>query len=246
MFRLISILLVIIFAVSLILNWYLFQQSQQYYLQLNQTRLDPLGLTVYDTSIKNLSDKPEVVFFGDSRAEDWHAPKLLSQFDFVNRGIGAQTSSQVLYRFERHIVPLQPQVVIIQVGINDLKTIPLFPHQKETIIANCKANIAQIVSESVALDSTVILTTIFPVGEPPLMRQPFWSPDVTQAVDEVNDYLKTLQEANVIILDTYPILGDDDGKIQPRYAKDLLHLNENGYHALNVELAILLRSIDFQ
>lgn len=40
---------------------------------------------------------------------------------------GAQTSAQVVWRFAEHIAPLQPDKIILQVGINDLKTIPLFP-----------------------------------------------------------------------------------------------------------------------
>jgi lysophospholipase L1-like esterase len=45
-------------------------------------------------------------------------------FSFVNRGINTQTSAQVLGRFDKHVVPLHPNIVIVQVGINDLKTIP--------------------------------------------------------------------------------------------------------------------------
>jgi len=65
-----------------------------------------------------------VVFFGDSRAYDWPAPSGLEGLEFVNRGIGNQTTAQVLGRFEAHIAPLHPQVVVLQVGINDLKLIP--------------------------------------------------------------------------------------------------------------------------
>ncbi len=53
---------------------------------------------------------------------------------FVNRGIGNQTTAQVLGHFHAHVAPLHPQTIILQVGINDLKTIPLFPEQAETII----------------------------------------------------------------------------------------------------------------
>src|SRR5262245_33846548 len=81
---------------SLTLNFYLFNQARQYYLQLNQTRLDPLGLNNYpleaNSQLFTNSDKISVVFFGDSRAASWPSPSSLSRFNFINRGIGAQTS----------------------------------------------------------------------------------------------------------------------------------------------------------
>ena len=70
-------------------------------------------------------------------------------------------------------------------------TIPLFAERKEAIVANCQANIGQIVDLATGLDATVILTTVFPVGKVPLARRPFWSKNVPLAVDEVNPRIPT-------------------------------------------------------
>src|SRR5437870_3849107 len=90
---------------SLVLNAWLAVQARQYYLELNQTRLDPLGLNAYPGGSRG-PGTPEpgvspgtVVFFGDSRAAQWPAPELAG-FTFANRGIGAQTSAQALQRFD--------------------------------------------------------------------------------------------------------------------------------------------------
>ncbi|MEQ8753679.1 MAG: GDSL-type esterase/lipase family protein [Coleofasciculus sp. G1-WW12-02] len=169
----------------------------------------------------------------------WVAPAKLNGFSFINRGIGNQTSTQVLGRFEQHILPLNTDIIVVQVGINDLKAIPLFPQQKATIISNCKANIQQIVARSLNRDATVILTTIFPIGPVPLIRQPFWSPDVAQAVKEVNAYLYSLKAKNVLILDAYSLLGENQ-QVQSQYVYDTLHINRRGYKALNQELTKML------
>ena len=58
----------------------------------------------------------------------------------------------------------------------------------DSIITNCRKNIKRIVDESKDLGATVILTTIFPVGEAPIQRQPFWSDDIRLAVNEMNVY----------------------------------------------------------
>jgi lysophospholipase L1-like esterase len=243
LFRLALLACFVALVVSLAFNVLLFFQARYYYLQLNQTNLDPLGLRAFSTDSLThnvpAASTTTVVFFGDSRAAQWPVPAKLKGFSFVNRGISNQTSAQVLGRFDRHVVSLRPNIILVQVGINDLKTIPLFPERKAAIISNCKTNIQQIVTRSVNSGATVILTTIFPIGPVPLTRQPFWSPDVAQAVSEVNTYLYSLKARNVLILDAYSLLAKN-GQVQSNYVDDTLHINERGYKALNQELTHVL------
>lgn len=231
--------------VSAVLNVAFFNRGKFYYLALNETRLDPLGLNEYPTDIDRMNfaipGKPMVVFFGDSRAAEWSAPPDLARFQFINRGIGAQTSGQVLMRFDYHVKPLSPDVIVVQVGINDLKTIPLFPDRKETIVAACKQNIKGIVDRSLGAGVMVVLTTIFPVGEIPLERRPFWSADVELAVDEVNAYLRSLAAPNVVVFDSYSILANRSDRHE--MYKDELHLKASGYEVLNSALSPLLETL---
>lgn len=243
---LIIALLSILLLTSIVLNWLLFARARQYYLQLNETRLDPIGLSYFpsvaDQQRFTGSGKTLVVFFGDSRIADWPSPNL-AQFEFINRGISSQTSAQALQRFDYHVTPLRPQIVILQICINDLKAIPLFPERKEIIIAECKQNIQQIVAQSIEIGAIVILTTVFPIGEVPIERRFVWSADVTEAIDDVNTYIHSLEAKNIVILDAYLILADD-GITQDRFAKNLLHLNLDGYEALNHELVNILANLE--
>jgi lysophospholipase L1-like esterase len=242
------ILLIIALVNSIALNFLLFRQGQWYYLMLSSSNLDPLGLSFYpmdDEQSPPHSNQRRVVFLGDSRAADWPAPDL-AQFEFVNRGIGNQTSAQVAQRFDYHVKPLQPDIVVVQVGINDLKTLPLFPGQKQSIIAHCKENIQQMAIRSNRLGTTVVLTTIFPAGKVPIERSPFWSDDVRLAVDEVNRYIRSLAGEKVIVFDAFAVLASEGGTIRPEYSQDTLHLNARGYEKLNVELARLLTTLDLR
>ena len=145
-----------------------------------------------------------------------------------------------MQRFASHVRSLQPNIVIIQVGVNDLKTVALFPESRDSIVANCRENIKRIVDESKSLGATVILTTIFPVGEAPIQRKPFWSDDIESAVNEVNVYINTLAEDKVIIFDAFSILANSQGMMLQKYASDELHLNNQGYEILNKELVKLV------
>ncbi|MEL6384877.1 MAG: GDSL-type esterase/lipase family protein [Cyanobacteria bacterium J06626_18] len=226
---------------SLFLNMRLFNHAAHYYRELNKTQLDPLGLDEYPINADHstASQKPRLVFLGDSRVAGWPFPAS-DRYEFINRGIGGQTSVQVSQRFDQHVRSLQPDAVLIQVCINDLKAMGLFPNRADAIVANCKANIQKMIEASKEVEAIVILTTIFPVGSVPLERQPFWSEAIGEAVEEVNDDLLALADDQVIVLDTVAILADSEGQLLPEYSKDELHLNAQGYAALNDELTRLL------
>lgn len=242
--RLAIILLALALSGSVALNGFLFWQGQQYYRSLNANQLDPLGLDVYASAEEPspAAGQIRVVFFGDSRASMWPAPDLAG-YQFINRGIGNQTSAQALGRFDRDVASLRPQIVIVQIGINDLKAIPLFPEQQTAIVADCEANIRQMVERARTLDATVILTTLFPLGEVPLERRPFWSPAVAGAVDEVNEFIRSLAGDGIIVLDAVPILADETGTARREYSRDLLHYNATGYEALNAALKEVLAQL---
>ena len=233
-----------VLCASMITNVALYKELLKYYKLLYAAELDPLGLS-YFQSDNNLqgNNKPIVIFFGDSRAAQWIAPQT-DDFIFVNRGIGNQTSAQVLLRFEEHVKALHPDVVIVQVCINDLKTIPLFPERKDEIIGTCEANIKSILQKSLELNSTVILTTVFPTsGSVPLTRQLVWSDDVYDGITEVNDFILNYHDDGVIIFDSAKILSNPEGNTKSEYVYDLLHLNASGYYALNMELIQILEGL---
>ena len=231
---------------SIFLNLFLYSSLKRYYTLLYTVELDPLGLSYFQnepdqSNIDETSSK--VVLFGDSRAAQWPNPHL-EEFTFVNRGIGNQTSAQVANRFNEHVKPIQPDIVVLQVGINDLKTIPLFPGREQKIISNCEANIEKIVQDSLETGSTVILTTIFPAGQIPLHRRLVWSNEISIAIEEVNHFIRNLEQDQVIIFDAAAILLDTNGQMRQEYGFDELHLNEAGYEALNLELVKILNSLE--
>lgn len=238
----VTLLFVLVVLASLGLNGYLFLKAKQYYVELNGTRLDPLGLSVYPSAeIEAESEGITAVFFGDSRAAQWPNPEGLDGYRFFNRGIGSQTSVQVTARFQAHVAPLQPDIIILQMCINDLKTIPLFPQNESAIIQNCLANIDQVLAEAEQLGAKVILTTVFPVGEVPLERKIVWSPAIGEAVKTVNEQIYAKASDTVFIFDAYELLVADRGLLNRDFAFDELHLNDAGYEQLNQQLIQFLR-----
>lgn len=228
---------------SVYLNAILLRAAVHYYRLFNKVSLDPLGLSNYTQRRPLSSVTPRIVFIGDSRAAGWAQPYGADEMQFINRGIGAQTTAQVLGRFEQHVADLEPDIVIIQAGINDLKAIPLFPERADDIIATCQKNLRELTSRSLALGARVIITSIFPAGDTPLQRRPFWPPAVDQGIRKCNESLKSLANDRVTYFDTTSILAGPEGRVKSSYQHDFLHLNNAGYTALNNELMPILRSI---
>ena len=61
-----------------------------------------------------------VVFFGDSITDMWHLEESFPNKPYLNRGIGGQTTSQMLVRFRQDVIDLRPKAVIILAGTNDI------------------------------------------------------------------------------------------------------------------------------
>ncbi len=207
-------------------------------------RLDPAGLSVYATERGRApAGPPLLVFFGDSRALMWAQPTEPTSFRMINRGIGFQTTAQMLLRLAADVTSLRPAVVVVEGGVNDLKTIADFPDQRSRIIAECEANLSQIVERCRKSGATVVLVTVFGIGDVALWRRPFWSSQVAEAVREVNAFLPRLAGEGVRLFDANPVLADGRGQIQHAYQLDYLHLSPAGYAALNQRLSPLLASL---
>lgn len=182
-----------------------------------------------------------VLFYGDSRAADW-PPLALPGLLFVNRGIPGQTSSEALRRWTSYTAPLHPDIIVLQIGINDLTAVSFFPEETANLVVQCQNNIRQLVSQATASGAIVVLTTIFPAGNLHLGYREFGMLEIGPQVVEVNNYLATLAGPKVILFDAYTLLFEN-GLVKGEYTLDLLHLNSAGYAALNRALAPLLLNL---
>lgn len=63
-----------------------------------------------------------VVFMGNSITQGWieQVPEFFADKPYVNRGISAQTTPQMLLRFRQDVMNLYPKVVVILAGTNDI------------------------------------------------------------------------------------------------------------------------------
>ena len=110
------------------------------------------------------SDGDRIVLVGDSITEGWTEfnPVFFEENNMVNRGISGQTTPQMLIRLKQDAIHLDPKIIIINGGTNDIwgNTGPSTP---EMIIDNL-CSMAEIASKN---NIQVVLSTILPVYQYP-------------------------------------------------------------------------------
>jgi len=168
-------------------------------------------------------DEQRVVFMGNSITECW-LPDSLAFFTnkaYINRGISGQTTPQMLIRFRPDVVELEPSLVVILAGINDIAG-----NTGPTTINAIANNLKSMVEIAKANDIKVLLCSVLPANAFP------WNPKVkpAQKVIELNTILKDFAIKNdVAYLDYFEKMVDDNDGLKAELTYDGVHPNEAGY-----------------
>jgi lysophospholipase L1-like esterase len=166
-----------------------------------------------------------VVFFGDSITDMWNLEESFPGKHYVNRGIGGQTTSQMLVRFRQDVTSLQPKVVVILAGTNDIAG-NTGPISNEDI----EANFASLAELARVHGIRVIFSSILPVHNYTPESQELFSQRSPERILALNRWLKDYCSANrLTYLDYFSPMIDDKGLLKRDLAQDGLHPNQAGY-----------------
>ena len=166
-----------------------------------------------------------VVFFGDSITDIWNIAESFPGKPYINRGIGGQTTSQMLVRFRQDVINPQPKVVVILAGTNDIAG-NTGPISNEDI----EANYSSLTELARAHNIRVIFSSILPVHNYTPKGEEFFAQRSPERILAVNYWLKDYCVANnLIYLDYFSAMVDDKGLLKRDLADDGLHPNKAGY-----------------
>jgi lysophospholipase L1-like esterase len=167
-----------------------------------------------------------VVFFGDSITDFWHLDEYFPGKPYINRGIGGQTTPQMLLRFRQDVIDLHPKVVVILAGTNDIAG-NTGPMRLEDIEANY-ASMAEIAR---ANHVRVVLSSVLPVHNYTPQSQNMFAHRSPEKILELNRWLKNYVAAHsdCLYLDYFTAVVDDKGFLKRDLAADGLHPNPAGY-----------------
>ena len=185
-----------------------------------------------------------VLLLGDSRMADWGLPQI-DGWRVLNAGLPGVTTAQLASCCRTILDQVQPQVVVIQIGINDLKLLGVRPALGEAVTRNCVSNILTIVAECRRAGARVVVTPVWPAGRVTLARRLVWSPSVDAAVAETNARLLRLlaNEDGVYVVDLYLELSYGlSSKNREQLYRDTLHLKPETYARLSALLAETIKT----
>ncbi len=199
--------------------------------------------------IKGAADPKRVVFLGDSITEAWQLDQAFPGKPYVNRGIGGQTTPQMLVRMYPDVIDLKPAAVIILAGTNDIAQ-----NTGPETLTMVEENLMAISELAQRHGIKVILCSVMPVSDYTLMparRGGQGGPGpASQMAGTPARHIQTMQRPPAQILqldawmktyaatvgavyaDYYSAVVDDKGMFREGFSDDGLHPNGQGFALL--------------
>ena len=197
--------------------------------------------------LKNQPAEPKrVVFMGDSITDFWRLDQYFPGKPYVNRGIGGQTTSQMLVRMYPDVIDLKPAAMIVLAGTNDIAR-NTGPMTAELI----EGNIMAITELAQHHGIKVILCSVTPVSDYPFLKRqsagsappaaagpglaPFRLVKMTDGrppadIQKLNSWMMDYAaRINAVYVDYFTPLIDERGWLKDGVSEDGLHPNAEGY-----------------
>ncbi len=165
------------------------------------------------------------------------------RIEVINRGIGGETLAQMACRFQRDAIALEPDIIVIQSGGNDLVAATFLDDAAgRAVIRQTSETLLRLAEEGAASGADVWLTTIIPAGRPELLRLPVWNESLRTEVAEVNSELRrsALPDHARLIDLSAALAGGCDRRLPDEFRLDAVHLNHAAYDRLT---ELLLRNL---
>lgn len=167
-----------------------------------------------------------IVLMGDSITEFWLKihPDFFKNKPYINRGISGQTTPQMLIRFRPDVINLQPDVVVILAGVNDIAG-NTGPTTNEKILGN----IISMIELAKANKIKAILCSVLPATN-------FnWRPNekAAETIIKLNQLIQSYAKQHQIpYIDYHTTMADAKNGLPKEYADDGVHPNLKGYQVM--------------
>ena len=134
-----------------------------------------------------------------------------------NRGIGGERSDEILARFDRHVLALQPQIVVILAGVNDL--------YQGASVDRVTGQLQAMYARAVAAHLRVVACTILPYDGS--------SPMVQARMQRVNDWIRAYAaEHGLAFCDLFAAMEDPHRPGRLVSTMDGMHPDVDGYRRM--------------
>src|ERR1700683_1198355 len=166
-----------------------------------------------------------VVFFGDSITDIWKLDESFPGKHYVNRGIGGQTTPQMLVRFRPDVIDLHPAVVVVLAGTNDVAG-----NTGEETLEQIEGDYATMAELARVHGIRLVFASVMPINNynPTALR--FFLQRSPAKILALNEWLKKYCADNgLVYLDYFSAMVDGSGMLKTELTGDGLHPNAAGF-----------------
>lgn len=167
-----------------------------------------------------------VVLVGNSITANWSnlRPDFFTKSGYLNRGVGGNSSSQILLRLQHDVLALDPDIVVLNAGINDIGEADGFYSEEFTM-----RNFQSIVDICKNRGVTLILSSVLP-GSTIRVNRFRQIEQIEEKVSHLNLQIQSLATQNALkYIDYHSKLKNEDGSFNNKYNFDGIHPNVEGY-----------------
>lgn len=164
-----------------------------------------------------------VVFFGDSITEGWiaSAPSFFAGRAYVGRGISGETTVQMLVRFRQDVLSLEPDVVVILAGTNDIAG-----NGGPMTLEATRDNLVSMVRLAREHGIRVVLASVLPAIDFPWRRGLEPAPKIAALNGMLAGFAA---REGIVYLDYHRAMTDGNGGLRPGLSDDGVHPGPAGY-----------------
>jgi lysophospholipase L1-like esterase len=169
-----------------------------------------------------------VVFFGDSITDIWKLDESFPGKHYINRGIGGQTTPQMLVRFRPDVIDLHPAVVVVLAGTNDIAG-----NTGEETLEQIEGDYATMAELAKAHGIRLVFASVMPINDYNQRALWFFLQRSPAKILALNEWLKKYCADNgLVYLDYYSAMVDGNGMLKAGLTADGLHPNAAGFAAM--------------
>ena len=200
-----------------------------------QNNKDWAKLGRYAEDNAKITKSPKAVLYGDSITYGWpkHDEAFFKEHDFVGRGIGGQTTEEMLVRFRQDVINLKPKYVVILAGINDVALNNGYISNETTV-----GNIISMCELAKLHKIKPIICSLTPADS---FR---WRKEVTDVVEQVRNINTMLREYarknHIPYVNYFDAMKDENDALKKDLGYESVHPNLEGYKVME---SVLLKTL---
>ncbi len=197
----------------------------------------PKYITDEDNYLTQIAKQGGLLFLGDSLIQLYDTNAFFSGMFTHNRGVGGNTTSQIIERLPTSVYPVCPEQIILLAGTNDLNKQAQARATFEGI-----AKVCALIKENLP-NTALYAISLLPVNDKvSKVSKAIVGKRRNSDIVEVNKHLSSFcTEQNIGFINAYPALLDSQGNLSPQYSLDGLHINFKGYKVLTEQILACLQ-----